>query len=117
MANTTISLNGVSFSPTTVEVSFEKIGTTKRAANGKLYFYFRALKRMWNIEWSNLPEGSLSAIRTIGALTSSFTFIDEFGASFTVIVPPGGYSAEMSAERISLANVFYYDVSLQLEEV
>lgn len=117
MANTYITMNSVVFSPTTVEVSFDKIGTTKRAANGKLYFYFRAIKRKWSISWTALPEANLAAIRALGALTSSFTFIDEHGTSYTVVVPPGGYSAELSAERRSLAGVFYYDVSLELEEV
>lgn len=117
MANTYITMNSVTFSPTTVEVSFDKIGTMKRAANGTLYFYFRSIKRKWSIAWTGLPETSLAAIRTLGALTSSFILIDEAGTSYTVIVPPGGYSAELSAERRSLAGVFYYDVSLEVEEV
>jgi hypothetical protein len=117
MANTTISLNGTSFSPTTIETTIQKFGTTKRAANGRLYFYYRGTKRFWTIEWTGLPEASLSAIRAIGILTTSFTFIDEFGVSFTALVPEGGYTHEMAAERRSLAGVFYYDVTLQLEEV
>jgi hypothetical protein len=117
MANTSISLNGSSFSPTTIETAIEKIGITKRAANGTLYFYFRANKRVWNISWSGLPESLLTGIRTIGLLTASFIMIDEFGSSFTVIIPPGGYTQEMSAERRSLAGTFYYDVSLQVQEV
>lgn len=117
MANPTIAMNGTSFAPTSIEVTTDKIGITKRAANGKLYFYFRANKRKWAMEWNSLQESGVGAIRTIGALTTAFTLVDEAGTSHTVIVPPGGYSQELSAERISLANVAYYNVSLQLEEV
>lgn len=114
--NTLVSLNGSSFTPTSVAVRLLRIGDSRRAANGKLYYYHRANKRAWDLQWTSLPETQLSAIQTIGLLTSTFTFIDEAGSSYTVLVPDGGYSATLAASKASRANFFYYDVALTIEE-
>lgn len=115
--NTYITLNGTNFFPTSIERGLNKVGDFRRAANGTAYYYHRANKNTWTITWNKLRETSLSAITTIGALTASFTFVDEAGTSYTVLVPPGGYSHSLNADSISSGGIFYYDVSLTLEQV
>jgi hypothetical protein len=115
--NTYISLNGTRYYPSSVDVKLDKVGDTHRAANGTLYYYHRANKRSWSLQWKSLIETSISGLRSIGILTAPFTFIDESGTSYTVLVPPGGYSAKLDAGNISHANVFYYDITIELTEV
>lgn len=117
MSNKFIKLNGTNFYPTSIELSINAIGELKRAANGAARYYLRANKRAWAISWTGLPESQLAAIRTIGLLMTTFTFQDEFGATFTVVVTPGGFTQSMSADKISRAGIIYYDVTLNIEEV
>jgi len=115
--NTSISLNGSLFNPTSVSARLIRVGDSRRAANGTLYYYHRSNKLAWDIQWNSLAETNLSAIQTIALLTSSFAFIDEASTSYTVLVPDGGYSAVLSASKASRANFYYYDVTLTIEQV
>ncbi len=116
MANNYITLNGVSFSPTDIEMTPERIADTRRARSGKLRLYHWGSKNHWTITWTGIIETSVSAIRTIGLLTGVFVFTDVDGVSYNVIVTPGGYSQSLSAERQSIAGIYYYDITLELEE-
>lgn len=112
-----ITLNGTQFRPTSVDVEETKIAEEKRMADGTMKSYHRAVKLQWTITWSGLVETSVSAIRTIYRLTTSFTFIDEFGVSWTVVTLSGGLNVSMSAERVRLDGTKYYDVELIITQV
>lgn len=116
MANQPIYLNGVQFKPSNIDNSDDKVGDLKIMVNGKKRFYHRAFKRQWQISWNGVSTTVLNSIRAIYRLTSTFTFIDEQGASFTVICLPGNFSSTLDATNISIKNVVYYDVKLTIDE-
>ena len=117
ITNNYISLNGTQFRPTSVDVEETKIGEEKRMADGTLKFYHRAVKLQWTIAWTGLVETAVAAIRTIYRLTTSFTFIDEFGTSWTVLTLPGNLQLSMSAEKTRIDGTKYYDVELVVTQV
>lgn len=117
ITNNYVTLNGTQFRPTSVEPEETKIGEEKRMADGTLKFYHRAIKLRWTISWKGLIETSVAAIRTIYRLTTSFTFIDEFGTSWTVMTLPGNLSVSMSAERTRIDGTKYYDIDLVIDQV
>lgn len=112
-----IYMNGTQFNPSEVEITEDKIGESRRMGDGTLRYYHRAVKRKWSIKWTGLRETYLPAIRTIFALTTSFTFTDYDSVSYTVLVLPGGFSYTLSAEKVDAAGVKRYDVQLTLDEV
>ncbi len=117
MSNRYIVMNGVTFNPTSVEYEDEKIGESLRMGDGTLRYYHRAFKGKWSISWSNVKETSVTPIRAISRLTSSFTFTDHEGNSFTVMVLPGGAKFSLSADGVDNAGVKRYNVDLTLDEV
>src|SRR5688572_6276563 len=107
MAYGYITLNGVQFNPTSVEMTPERIADLQRARNGKLRLYHWGSKNHWSMSWNGVHESNVSAIRTIGLLTGIFVFTDVDGQSYNVIVSPGGYTQILSAEKQSFAGVYY----------
>lgn len=112
-----IYLNGTQFNPSEVEMKDdEKIGESRRMGDGTLRYYHRAFKGEWVIKWNGIKETLVSPIRTIGRLTTSFTFIDYESVSHTVMVLPGGFTRTLSAEKVS-PNMKRYDIQMTLSEV
>lgn len=112
-----ITLNGTSFTPSDIQTDHEKIGDRIDAANGSRRWAHRADKRTWSISWKAVPLATLTAVRGIFALTSTFTYADENGSSATVFCEAGALSssvAELAYE--SGSQVLYYDVTLKLTE-
>lgn len=117
MSTRYIYMNGVEFNPSEVEIKDdEKIGDSRRMGDGTLRYYHRAFKGQWSITWNGVKETFIPAIRAIGRLTTSFTFIDYDGVSHTVIILPGNFSRSLTAEKVT-PDTKRYDVSLTLDEV
>lgn len=112
-----IYLNGSPFNPTSVESEEDKIGESKRMADGTLRYYHRAFKSKWTISWTAIRETFVPAIRTISRLTTAFTFVDYDGVSHSVIVLPGSFKTTVSAEKVDGAGVKRYDITLTLDEI
>lgn len=117
MANQPIYLNGVVFKPSSIDRKEDKIGDSKVMANGYKRFYHRAFKNQWQIAWNGVTTDVLNNVRAIYRLTSTFTFVDEQGNSYTVLCLPGGFSSTLDAANISINNVVRYDVQLTIDEV
>lgn len=112
-----IFMNGVQFNPSEVEMKDdEKIGESKRFGDGTLRYYHRAFKGEWTIKWNGVKEVYVPAIRAIGRLTTSFTFIDYDSVSHTVLILPGNFSRTLSAEKVS-PGIKRYDITMTLSEV
>lgn len=112
-----ISLNGTSFTPSDIQTQAEKIGATIQAANGARRWAHRADKRTWTITWALVPLATLTAVRGIFALTATFAFVDENGASVTVLCQEGALTSNVSAIAWEGgAQVLYYDISLTVVE-
>ena len=117
MSNQYITMNSVSFNPTSVDYEQEKIGESRRMGDGTLRYYHRATKAKWTITWTAVKETYLTAIRNIAALNTSFTFIDHNGTSYTVIVLPGGFKHTLTADKVDAIGVKRYDITLTLSQV
>lgn len=119
MSNRYITMNSVQYNPTSVSMSLPKVGESRRMADGTLKYYHRANKRTWEIAWTALNENNAqyAAVETLAALSSSFTFVDYAGTSYTVLILPDNFTKNISAEKVSTAYVKYYDITLTLTEV
>ena len=112
-----ITLNSTTFYPSDVQETFEKIGVVFEAANGNRRFLHRANKRSWNISFQSVPLATVVALRTIAALTSTFTFTDENSNSFTVFCDTGALKTNVAIlAKQSGSQVLYYNADLQLLE-
>jgi len=111
-------LNGTTFYPSNIEPEHEKIGESiGPAMNGARRWAHAADKRKWTITWTRVPLATLTAVRAIFALTASFTFVDENGASATVFCEAGALRSSVGElGLVSGAQVIYYDITLQLTE-
>jgi len=117
MSTQYIFMNGVQFNPSEVEMKDdEKIGESRRMADGTLRYYHRAFKGQWSIKWNGVKESFVPAIRAIGRLTTAFTFVDYEGVSHTVMILPGNFTRTLSADKVS-PGIKRYDISMTLDEV
>jgi hypothetical protein len=123
MAN--ISLNGTTYDgtpaagsnpwkPASITRRDIKIGVTNVAADGTRTLVLRGIKREWDIEWEKVNATTRNALRTLHALTTTFTFVDEDGTSWTVQTEEGDH--EDSTAYTSGANVQYYDTKITLRQ-
>lgn len=113
----TISLGGTSFTPSGVDMAREKIGTAIQAANGSRRFAHRAHKREWTLTWTNVTAAVRDQVRTVHALTTTFTFVDQNSNSITVLCLPGSYQESVSTISYEGAAVtLRYTVTLKVSE-
>lgn len=109
-------LNGVTFYPSEIEMEDVRIADgPERMVDGTLRMWHRTFKRKWKLSWNSLIETSVAAIRTAYRTTTSFTFNDTDNTNYTVVTT--AKTETLSAEQLSLAGNFYYNVTLELEEV
>lgn len=112
----TVTLNGVTLTPTTIETGIRKEGERLVMANGSVRFFHRAHKRTWTLSWNLAGLTALLSVISIFTTTSTMTYVDENGSSYTVI-PTDDFGIEFGAEQISLTGFKYYSFSLTIEEV
>jgi hypothetical protein len=112
-----ISLNATTFYPADIEEAPEAIGTPIKAANGARRFAKRADKRVWTLSWNRVTAAVRAQIRAVHALTSTFTYIDEAGTSFTVLCLPGAYRSSIGLIGMPGGVLtLYYNVTLTIHE-
>ncbi len=123
MAN--ISLNGTSYSgtqaasgtpfkPSRIQVNPHKIGTLLTAADGTPNWIYRGTKFEWLIEWDAVPENTRSALATLAALNTTFTYIDEHATSYTVLTTADDFTFETA--YVIAGNVQYYKCGITLRQ-
>lgn len=110
-----VTLAGVSFYPTTIETEDMRIAESQRMLGGALRMWHRAYKKKWSVHWENVPETTVSGIRTRYRSSSSQTYVDQDSTTYTVILTT--FKESLAAEDISLAGLYYYDLDLEYEEV
>jgi hypothetical protein len=109
-------LGGTTLYPTDIATEDVRIADgPERMVNGTLRIWHRAFKKTFKLSWKSLPESLLSAIRAKYRTTASQTYNDESNTNYTVVSI--AMSEKLSAEQLSLAGIFYYDVDLELQEV
>lgn len=92
-----------------------KIGRLLEAANGTPHWMHRAHKRTWSIEWETANEATRAAVRALRLLTTTFAFVDQFGASYTVLCT-GDDDYREETTFTDAANNIYYDLTLTMRE-
>lgn len=113
-ASSAISLNGTSFKPKSIDIDEERVGIEFQAVNGARRYAHRAIKRTWKIAWEGIQVAVVNQIRAVNALTTSFTYIDESAASFTVLCGPNALT--VGTPTISGDGTIYYSASLTIKE-
>lgn len=112
-----IYMNGVQFNPSSFEYDEEKLGDSYRTDDGTLRFHYRATKRKWTIQWTNVRETYMTSIKALAALTTSFTLVDYDNISWTVMLLPGAFKYSINAENVDGSYVKRYNVTLVLDQV
>lgn len=121
-----LTLNGTAYSgvptspatprkPDRISVAVSKIGVTLVAASGVRRFVSRGtVKRTWTVEWKGAREATRAALRTLHQLTTTWSFTDELGSSYTVQTEQD--DLEEAYAFTDPANNYYYDLTLTIRE-
>lgn len=100
-----------------IDLTPRKIGRLLIAANGARSFVNRGagiVKREWKLTWTNAGTVTYGAVRTLVALTTTFTFTDEFGAPYTVQIEEEDLTA--ASAFVKYDNTMLYTFSLTVRE-
>lgn len=100
--------------PTGLTLKPEKIGDAIVAANGSRTLVYRATKKTWEISWDTANETTRAALRTLHALTTTWMFVDQLGASYTVQTEADDYDEEY--RMTDPAGNIYYQLKLTVRE-
>jgi hypothetical protein len=112
-----ITMNAVTFHPSTRRMRKNKIGKLLVAVSGKRNWVQRAHKHEWDFGWNNVTETTRAAVEAIMALTTTFTLIDVDGASYTVQCEESDYNEDTSADQyLPGTDALLYNVTLTVHE-
>ena len=106
--------SGHKWKPTKITFKDPKVGVVLEAASGKRRYVHRGLKRTWEITWDIADASTRGAVRTLAALTTTWSFTDQLGVSYTVQTEPGDYSEEY--KRTDPSGNLYYALKLTVRE-
>jgi hypothetical protein len=104
----------VPYRPMKIGMKAIKVGSLKRAANGSLTWVHLGIKREWTITWEKASEVTRAALRSLHQLTTTFSFTDQIGVSYTVLTAADDYSEDTAYSDRALA--IFYDLSITLRE-
>lgn len=117
-----ISLGGVTIYPSDAPKKKSKIGKVQVNANGGRTFIQRVtalgaaiFKSQWELEWNDVGETVRAQVETLANVTTSMTYVDQHGTSYTVQTEEEAYEDRVS--YISGDGTLYYNVSLTICEV
>lgn len=101
--------------PISIERELRKIGRMLEAADGSTSWVHRGTKWTFTISWG--PRASVAtktAVRAVRNLTTTFTYTDEEGTSYTVLnVGDDTYSEKVYTDA---TNIYQYELSLILRQ-
>lgn len=109
-----IFLNSTEFFPSDAPVTLTKVGAALVSANGTRRWVQRAHKRAWDLSWEGVSNATRAAVQTIALLTTTFTYVDQLGVSYTVQCEEDCFTASVSA--IEPSGTIRYDVALKVVE-
>jgi hypothetical protein len=104
--------NSATCAPLSIEPVLMKIGTLIKGRDGTRNWMHRTHKRGWVIRWEDAPEATLAAIETIYQLTTTFTYRDERGTSYTVQCDED--SLPTPTGTIGVGGDIYYTITLTI---
>lgn len=109
-----IQLGGLYLYPKDISEDEEKIGTLIKAANGNRRFAQRATKKTWALTFDALPIATVNQLRLIFRASTTTTYIDEYGARFTVFC--GDDKLSIGRGLIQSDGTVGYDVTITIKE-
>jgi hypothetical protein len=114
-------INGVTYDgaggnprpPSKVEKAREKAGKSLKMASGlRVFIGAGTPKNGWRFSWANANEATRAAVGVLPALTTTFTLVDQSGASHTVQMES---DEQTEATAFTTAtNAILYDLTLVL---
>lgn len=130
---TNLSMNGVSLNgtpianlanpkkPNSIDVKLEKIGKVQVMASGSRVWIQRLdgssnpiYKRTWEVSWELANEVTRLFLNNLNKLTTTWTFIDQLGASYTVQTEEG--DLEENYVSTDPGGNVYYAMKLTIRE-
>lgn len=116
-----IFLNGIEFFPSDAPKALIKVGAVQVAANGARTWIQRLdgsnnpiHKRTWSLAWKGVGSSVRTAVEGIALLGTTFPYIDQHGASYTVQCEDAAYSDSVS--DIGPDGTLYYDLTLEIKQ-
>lgn len=113
------SLNGVLIYPDDIALDTSKIGVTLIAANGARRFVHRVTgvtpiyKRVWTLQWEKASLAIRTIVITAHAIATTFAFVDQYGASWTVQTESDAYADSVSLIAVD-GTTLYYSITLKI---
>lgn len=112
-----ITINGTNYVFSSIKLDGEKVGEELRADSGKRNWVHRSNKRVWDISFQGVTESIRSALYAVWTLTTTFTFIDVTGVSYTVQMQSDSYKQSTDADHYDPgADTLRWDVDIRLYE-
>jgi hypothetical protein len=103
------------WAPTKIEKIRRRIGKVLLMASGlRIFVYMNSTKNEWRLSWEMVNETTRAAVVALYFLTTTFTFVDQFGNSHTVQVEDDELPEETAFTRAD--NTIYYNVSIVLHQ-
>lgn len=101
--------------PDSLDLQIAKIGPTLVADDGTRRFVSRGTsKKTWKITWNRANETTRAAVRTLAALTTTWTMVDQLGTSYTVQTEQDDYTEDYAMTTI--ANDLRYKLELTVRQ-
>ena len=117
MAVQAITINSVTFYVSNVRRNKRRIGTAFEAANGARRFAYRSLKHEFEVTIEDGTEAQRASLAAIAALTTTFPFVDQHGASYTCLCLEDAMSDEISdISTVSGGQQLSYTLTLRFVE-
>jgi hypothetical protein len=110
-----ITLNGTTFYASNIRHRRLRFGRELEASDGTFNLMLRGSKHEWEIPFDDVDATARTNLEAISALTTSFTFVDERGASYTVACPLDAYDDVVSIIKDN--TTLYYNVTLKIRQV
>lgn len=115
-ATRTVVLNGTTEYPTAV-TPIDISGVPMEAEDGTPTAVWLSNKRRWSLRWDSPLPVIVSRLRFLYAARANISFIDPWGASYTVMIPPGGLLYVIQHGAAGDTGLTVYPLDLDVWEV
>lgn len=92
-----------------------KVGTLLIAASGRRHWVSRnAVKPTWELTWTNCSAATRNAVRTVAALNTTFTFVDDDGTSWTCQCEDDAFEQQTSFTKHDGTSLYNVKITMHI---